>query len=213
MSTAAAVAAALADAGADPQAERRVARRFRDLDSGELDALLWTGERDERMVALLVMVDRSRSADDGVRDELARAYLDAARGERIDDAGLVDVSAGQLVGVPLIGRSPSPLFALAKSDIVWERRIAVLAAHALLTAGDAATALDLSARLVREKTPTIQQAVGRLLREVGDRVARGELLGFLDAHARTMGEAMLAGALEHLPDTDRERYLRARRPR
>jgi hypothetical protein len=45
-----------------------------------------------------------------------------------------------------------------------------------------------------------------MLREVGKRVSREQLAGFLDAHAAAMPRTMLSYATEHLDPAERARY-------
>ena len=61
--------------------------------------------------------------------------------------------------------------------------MAVIATQAFIRRGDASTTLDLAARLLTDREPLMHKAVGWMLREVGSRVDRALLTGFLDAHA------------------------------
>ncbi|MDM4762269.1 DNA alkylation repair protein [Galbitalea sp. SE-J8] len=193
--------------GVDMPAARRIARRFATLDPGDIDALLWSGVHEERMVALLVLVLQFRAAsDDPARERIVEQYLTAARLERVNNWDLVDASAEFILGEWLLERPRNALFALAKSDILWERRIAIVATFAFIKAGDGSTTLELAERMLRERTDLIQKAVGWMLREVGKRVSREQLIAFLDAHAAAMGRTTLSYATEHLPPEDRARY-------
>jgi 3-methyladenine DNA glycosylase AlkD len=191
--------------GVDMPAQRRIARTALDLDAGALDALLSSEVHEHRMTALLIMVEqyRDRPAD---REAIVAHYLEAARAERVDGWDLVDASAEYVLGDWLLDRPRGVLFALAKSDILWERRIAIVATHAFLRAGDASTTLELAARLLRERHDLIQKAVGWMLREVGKRVDRALLIAFLDEHAAAMPRVALSYATEHLDPGERARY-------
>lgn len=52
----------------------------------------------------------------------------------------------------------------------------------------------------------MHKALGWMLREVGKRVSRETLVGFLDAHASRMPRTMLSYATEHLAPEERSRY-------
>lgn len=192
--------------GVDMTAARRIAKRFGDLPAGDVDALLFSEVHEHRMVALLVLVTRFRDGSDAVRQEVLEQYLAAARAERIDNWDLVDASAEFIVGGWLLDRPRNLLFALVKSDILWERRIAMVATRTFLTHGDDTTTYELAERLLAERTDLIQKAVGWMLREAGKRVSRERLVAFLDAHAAAMGRTALSYATEHLDDADRARY-------
>lgn len=192
--------------GVDMPAARRIAKRFGDLDPGTIDALLWNEVHEARMIALLVLVAQFRAGADADRERIVEQYLTAARLERVNNWDLVDASAEFIVGEWLLDKPRGPLFALAKSDILWERRIALVATLAFIKAGDATTTLELAERMLRERTDLIQKALGWMLREVGKRVSRELLVAFLDEHAAAMGRTALSYATEHLAPEDRARY-------
>lgn len=179
---------------------RKVARRFTDLPQSELDTLLWSSIHEHRMAALLVMTMQPLTSS------LVDDYLAAAHAERVNNWDLVDASAEYILGRFLMDRPRNLLFSLAKSDVIWERRIAIVATLHFLRNGDDSTTLEIAEKLVREKHDLIQKAVGWLLREAGKRVSQPHLLEFLDRNAGRMPRTMLAYATEHLDASLRERY-------
>ncbi|WP_066516425.1 DNA alkylation repair protein [Curtobacterium ammoniigenes] len=185
---------ALARTDGSVAAARRVARQAAALPDPEVDAIIWTGERGLRLVAVLLLVHRFRGGDDTVRSDVLERWQTALHAECLDSADLVDVSAEHILGAWYVDRNPNPLFALAKSDIVWERRAAVRAGQAFVKRGDAATALALAERLVRERGLLVQEPLGVLLREVGKRGPDGALQQFLRAQAGRLGPVAAAMA-------------------
>jgi 3-methyladenine DNA glycosylase AlkD len=200
------VLGALARTPGDLPAARRVARRFAGLDEGEVSALLWSELGDARLVALLLLVQRFREGDDAARATVLEDYGVAARNERVDSDLLVDVSAEHIHGAWFLDRPRGPLFALAKSEVVWERCIAISATIAFVKRGEATTPLDIAGRLVRERNEHVRRAVRLVLREVGKRASHDELVAFLDLHAGTMDRETLSAATEHLPPALRDRH-------
>jgi len=197
-----AVLAAFARTTGDVPAARRVARQFADLDEGERSALLWSEDAGARLVAVLLMVQAMRAHPD---PELTDEYLSAAKAERFDDTVLVDLGAEELVGAPLVGGSTGPLFALAKSDVAMVRRIALVATMAFVKQGDAEVPLAIAGRLVRERSDTVQSALGWVLRETGKRASEDALVAFLERQGRFLSPAARATATEHLPAAERDR--------
>lgn len=195
------VLAALARTPGDVAGARRVARRFADVDAGERSALLWSEDAGARLVAVLLLVQAMRAHPD---PELTDEYLAAAKAERFEDTVLVDVAAEELVGVPLVGTSTGPLFALAKSDVATVRRIAVVATLAFVKQGDAEVPLAIAGRLVRERSDTVQSALGWVLRETGKRASESALVAFLERNGRFLSTAARATATEHLPPAERD---------
>ncbi|WP_165932468.1 MULTISPECIES: DNA alkylation repair protein [unclassified Curtobacterium] len=197
-----AVLVAFARTSGDVAAARRVARRFEGLDDGERSALLWSEDDGAKLVAVLLLVQAMRERPD---PELTDEYLSAAKAERFDDPALVDLAAGELVGAPLVGGSTGPLFALVKSDVAMVRRIAVVATLAFAKQGDAEVPLGIAGRLVRERSDTVQSALGWVLRETGKRASEAALVAFLEKSGRFLTPAARHTATEHLPPADRDR--------
>ena len=185
---------------------RAVVRRFRGLGFAEIDALLDDPVHEHRLAGLLLLVVASRRDP----EEAVGRYLAAVRRGRVNNWDLVDSSAEHLLGAWLLERDRSLLDELAASASLWERRVAVLATFAFIKSGDASTTLALAERLLDDRHDLMHKAVGWMLREVGKRVSREELVGFLDAHAARMPRTMLAYATEHLPPEERARYRAVR---
>ncbi|MBT2497521.1 DNA alkylation repair protein [Agromyces sp. ISL-38] len=211
--------------GVSVPATRSVVAGFAGLPPVEVRKLLESPVHEHRLAALLVMVRQFQVAsrqrtrvdeahDDDGRDDDARralheAYLAAVRAGRVNNWDLVDSSAEYLVGEFLraAGRGDDPLLdELAASDSLWERRVAVLATFAFIRAGDGGPILRLAPRLLGDREDLMHKAVGWMLRELGKRVDRGVLRGFLDEYAARMPRTMLSYATEHLSPDERAAY-------
>lgn len=198
--------------GVTVPATRVVVRRFADLPLSDVDVLLDSPVHEHRLAGLLILVARferaskPRTRDDGLRQDLAAFYLAAVRRGRVNNWDLVDSSAPTLLGGYLLDRPRDVLFELAGSDVLWHRRVAVIATAGFINAGDPSTTLELAALLLDDRADLMQKAVGWMLREVGKRVDRAVLLGFLDEHAAALGRTALSYATEHLPAEERARY-------
>lgn len=194
---------------------RRVVRAHRDLPLEEIDALLNDSVHEHRLAAVLLLADRySRAAKAGGTAqcaEVARLYLD--RTAYINNWDLVDASAEHVVGRHWRSRGRAgraERLRLGRSDSLWERRIAVLSTFHDIKCGDSTPAVEICALLLADREDLIHKATGWMLREVGKRVERSDLLAFLDAHAAVMPRTMLRYAIEHLDPPLRARYLGAR---
>nr|WP_198429185.1 DNA alkylation repair protein [Nocardia bovistercoris] len=193
-------------------ATRAVAKRFAELPLDEIDALLDSEVHEHRLAGLVILNARfARAAKPRTRDvdaqaEIVRRYLDAVYRGRVNNWDLVDVSAEHVLGPWLLDRPRDLLFELARSDSLWERRVALLATFAFIKAGDASTTLALAEELLADRRDLIQKAVGWMLREVGKRVDRALLTGFLDTHAAALGRTALSYATEHLDPAERAAY-------
>lgn len=185
---------------------RALVRRHRGLPLAEIDVLLDDPVHEVRLAALLLLVEVARHDPAGALE----LYLDALHRGRVNGWDLVGASARDVLGRPLRAADRSVLDRLAASDSVWERRAAIIATFAFLPDGDASTSLALAERLLDDPHPLIHKAVGWTLREVGARVSREALTGFLAAHAARMPRVALSYATEHLTDAERA-YARSLR--
>ena len=186
---------------------RRLARAARALPPADAWALLGSRWHEERLLALLLLVEHYRVGDATARARLCRGYL--ARLRHVDNWDLVDSSAPLILGLELLGRPIAPLVALSRSPDLWERRIALLATLPRIRAGDPAATLRLARLLLRDPEDLIHKAAGWMLREVGKR-DRAALRKFLQRHAAVMPRTMLRYAIEHLGARERARWLTAR---
>ena len=182
---------------------RKLVREFRELPLAAADALLASAWHEERLIALLVMVEQYRRSS-AARPAIYRLYLQ--RTDRINNWDLVDASAPYIVGAHLEERSRKPLYRLARSKSLWERRIAIVATQHFIRRNDFEDTLAIARLLLGDKHDLIHKATGWMLREVGKRDERA-LRAFLDEHAAAMPRTMLRYAIERL--ADRRRYLSA----
>lgn len=188
--------------------QRTIARRFRALPLPEIARLLANPFHEARFVGTILLVERFRKASDGERDVLAAFYLDHL--DAINNWDLVDVSAPQILGEHLADRRDArPLYAMATSERLWDRRIAMLASWAFMKRGDTRPTVRLARQLLRDPHDLMHKAVGWMLRELG-KVDEAALLAFLDKHARAMPRTMLRYATERLTDSTRRRYITLR---
>jgi 3-methyladenine DNA glycosylase AlkD len=131
----------------------------------------------------------------------------------VNNWDLVDAGAPEIVGGYLLERERARLDRLADSAWLWDRRIAIVATHTFIRAGQSADTYRLALRLLADRHDLIHKAVGWMLREAGKRVDRAELLAFLDDHAAAMPPTMLRYAVEHLDPILRAHYRGLRRSR
>lgn len=191
---------------------RKVAKQYSALPLSQIDELLDSPLHEERLAALFILNARFAAAskphtrDDDARAEMVERYLAAVRRGRVNNWDLVDASAEHIIGPWLLDRDRSLLFELAEQDSLWERRVALLSTFTFIKAGDPSTTFELAEILQRDRRDLIQKALGWMLREVGKRVDRTALTGFLDQHAPELGRTALSYATEHLDPAQRAAY-------
>lgn len=187
-----------------PAQRKVVGRHWRALSLDDVAALLRSPWHEERLTALFVMV---RKFETGGQDE-RRAVVDLmlANTARINNWDLVDSSAPYILGPWLLDRDSSVLDRLADSELVWNRRIAIIATAAFIRADRFGRTLELAERLLHDDHDLIHKAVGWMLREVGNRDQAVEE-AFLARHYAGMPRTMLRYAIEKLPPERRRAYL------
>ena len=149
------------------------------------------------------MVAKFRAED--CRQEIFDLYM--ANTRYINNWDLVDQSAPYIAGAFLQDKSRAPLYALARSNDLWEKRIAMVATFHFIRQGESATALDIAAILLHDTHDLIHKAVGWMLREIGKRCALETEEAFLRQHYKTMPRTMLRYAIERFPEDKRQAYL------
>lgn len=175
----------------------------RTLTLEQLEELLHSAWHEERLLAVLALAKRARREPDAVYDLYLR---NVAR--FVNNWDLVDSSAPAIVGEFLLMHpDPETLQRLARSENLWERRVAVLATQAFIRRGQFDEILQLCRMLLADKHPLIHKACGWMLREVGKR-EESVLRTFLDENARGMPRTMLRYALEKLAPEERAHYMR-----
>ena len=181
-----------------------MAKAHRDLPLPQISKLLKSPWHEERLAALLILVLQFAKADEPHRQRIYDLYL--TNTHRINNWDLVDCSAEHIVGDHLLDKSRDPLFVLARSPLLWDRRIAIMATFHFIRRGEFATTLALAEVLRDDREDLIHKAVGWMLREVGKRDMAAEE-EFLRRHCRHMPRTMLRYAIERFPEPLRQKYL------
>lgn len=184
---------------------RSVAAEFRDAPLDEAAALLQSPFHEDRLVALLLMTAHFEKGNAKQRETVYRLYLKNTA--RINNWDLVDLSARSIVGAWLWDKERKPLYRLAKSPLLWDRRIAIVATHYFIAKGDMTDTMLIAEQLLGDKHDLIHKAVGWMLREAGKRDLPA-LETFLRTHYRSMPRTMLRYAIERFPETQRKAYLK-----
>jgi len=182
---------------------RALVRRFHPAEFSALPAIIGSPIHEERLLGLLLLVDRNRKGTEAERDQAYRLYLKCF--PHINNWDLVDATAEHVVGPQGVGRAQ--LLAWAASGRLWTRRIAILSTFHSTRRDRFADTLAVATQLLRDPEDLIHKAVGWMLREVGKRDAAA-LEAFLHRHHRAMPRTMLRYAIERFPEAKRKAWLR-----
>jgi 3-methyladenine DNA glycosylase AlkD len=183
---------------------RQLVRDYRQLDDSQALEMLASSWHEERLLALMLLVEGYDRGDASRRERIHRAYLEHTR--YINNWDLVDASAEHIVGPHLDAREIELLERLAGSDDIWERRIAIISTFHFIKRNEFGPTLKIARLLLGDSHDLIHKAVGWMLREVGKRDRKVEDV-FLKKHYRKMPRTTLRYAIERHPEKLRKQYL------
>jgi len=189
---------------------RSICKTFATLPLTEISKLVTSPVHEMRMTGLIILASRAKKATGDELGQYYDFYLDHLHRGFINNWDLVDVTCKDVVGRYLVDKDRTPLYTLAKSPILWERRVAVVSTFAFIAIGQPADTLAIAEILLRDTHDLIHKASGWLVREVGKKCGESILTDWLDQHATEMPRTMLRYAIERLPEPTRIHYLHLR---
>lgn len=185
-------------------ATRAIVRRWkRDLTIEDAESVLQSPWHEERLAALILLVDLHRAGDAATQREIRDLYL--RRTGHVDNWDLVDVSAGTIAG-------PAPNAVrtrLARSASLWERRIAIVSTQHHVNRGDPSETFRIADLLRGDAEDLIHKATGWLLREAGKRCSEAALIDYLRTRP-DLPRTSLRYAIERFPPARRKAFLAGR---
>ena len=184
---------------------RKLAKKYQDITTKEVEQLLKSAIHEERLLALLILVRTYSRGDESAKKKIYELYLKNTKA--VNSWDLVDGSAEHIVGAFLMDKSKRPLYRLAKSKNLWERRISIMSTFHFIKRDEFSETLKISGMLISDEEDLIHKAVGWMLREVGKRHLQTEEK-FLKDHYKDMPRTMLRYAIERFPEPKRQRYLK-----
>jgi len=184
---------------------RKLSISLDDAPLAQVIRLLESEFHEDRLLALLMLMRRFLRGNEPERALIFDLYLSNTR--YINNWDLVDVSAEHIVGRFLRNIPRAPLYKLAMSESLWERRIAIVATFHFIRQGEFMDTFALAELLLYDREALIHKAAGWMLREVGKRNS-SELELFLSKHYQQMPRTMLRYAIERFPEEKRISYLK-----
>ena len=179
---------------------RVIAKKYCDLPLSDVEKLLHDKIHEFRLTALLILCQKYQNDSQKVVD----CYLRNTK--YINNWDLVDLSSHEILGTYLLDKPRKILYTLARSNNIWDKRIAIISTFAFLRKNQLADTLALCELLLNDTHDLIHKAVGWALREVGKRNQDAEEV-FLKKHYRTMPRTMLRYAIEKFLPEKRAYYL------
>ncbi|MDR3611199.1 MAG: DNA alkylation repair protein [Ignavibacteriaceae bacterium] len=185
--------------------QRLLAKKYIALSLPEIKELLYSDTHEIRLIALLILVEQYKKADDHLREDIFTFYH--LHRKKINNWDLVDLTADRISGSYLMDKDKTLLYKLAESNNLWERRIAVMSTFHFIKNKSFGDSLRIALILLNDKHDLIHKAVGWMLREIGNRNINTEEI-FLKKHYKKMPRTMLRYAIEKFPEKKRLAYLK-----
>ncbi len=183
---------------------RAIAKEYKTLSLSDIAELMVSPVNEKRLLALFILIHRYQKGSPLEQDNCYQFYLNHIG--YVNNWNLVDASAHWIIGDYLMARDKQLLLELAHSDILWERRIAMVATWHFIRHHDLEWTFKLAEVLLHDRHDLMHKAVGWMLREAGKRDGR-PLHEFLKKYAATMPRTMLRYSLERLSDEHRIYYM------
>ncbi|MFH1061711.1 MAG: DNA alkylation repair protein [Candidatus Omnitrophota bacterium] len=185
---------------------RQIAKDFLSLKKDDIIELLKSKYHEQRLIALLILVEQFKAADQTEKTQIYKLYI--RNSKYINNWDLVDLSAPKIVGDFLFKRDRKILYKLAQSEQLWQKRIAILATYYFIKQDDFQDTFKIAEILLKDSHDLIHKAVGWMIREVGKRNIK-QTEGFLKKHYKIMPRTMLRYAIEKFPENKRQMYLKS----
>ena len=185
---------------------REIAKKFVDLKKTDLLKLITSKYHEYRMCGLIILVYRYQKSDEKNKKSIYNMYLKYKK--YINNWDLVDVTTPNIVGEYIKRNKPEQkkIEKLANSNVMWNRRIAVLACFPQIKDGDFKMILQISKKLLKDKEDLMHKAVGWMLREVYKKDNK-TLLDFINKNYMQIPRTTLRYAIEKIEDKKRKKIL------
>lgn len=184
---------------------RLIAKQHANVSLKIIKKLLVSAINEERLLALIIMVNQYNNSDQDSKTEIYQFYINNLK--YVNNWNLVDASAHLIIGAHLNDKNRDYLLQLSQSQVLWERRISIVATWYFIRNNNLNPTFKIATKLLHDKHDLIHKAVGWMLREAGKR-DQAQLVNFLDKYSSMMPRTMLRYCIEKFPDHIRKGYLK-----
>ncbi|VDH17941.1 DNA alkylation repair enzyme [Algoriella xinjiangensis] len=188
--------------------QRLVAKEFyQKISLQEIKDLLSFDIHEYRLTALLMLVLKyEKSKNDKERKQLVDFYL--SQTARINNWDLVDTSCYKILGHYCFHqKQENLLYDLAKSDDLWEKRIAIVSTYCYIKNKTLDIVPEIVLMNINHPHDLMHKANGWMLREMGKRDEE-KLINFLDEFATKLPRTSLRYAVEKIDPTLKDYYMK-----
>ena len=186
--------------------QRKIAKKYLNLDLSSLEILIRSPIHEERSISLIILINKFRNSDTFIKESIYNFYISYRA--YINNWDLVDMSAEHILGDWLYDRDRSILKSLALSDVLWDRRIAIVSTHYNIKKKEYRQTFAIATILLKDNEDLVQKAIGWMLREVGKYCSQNIEEIFLKKYYRDISRVALRYSIEKFQEDKRVQYLK-----
>lgn len=192
-----------------PDARKLVKEYWQKASLEDVQEILKSEFHEMRLVALLMLVTKfEKSKDKAEQKELVNFYLKNT--QYVNNWDLVDQSCYKLLGRYCFENNlPEILRKFSSSEIMWEKRIAVVGTMYYVKRGSYELTIEFVLNNLKHPHDLMHKANGWLLREIGNKNEEF-LVNFLTKYYQEMPRTSLRYAIEKLDEDLRQDFLKGR---
>lgn len=192
---------------------RSIVKKYRkDITLKEIDRLVNSEWHEIRLAGFLLLLEHYKyyiKANDSKMAKLSVEFYinNIDKGNNWD---LVDLVCEYILGDWILHNPEETiiLYELAdREDSLWHQRVAIVSTLALIRAGKFDVTFRIAGKFLANPHDLIHKATGWMLREIGKREGRSDLIEFLNKHKSIMPRTMLRYAIEKFPEDERKFFM------
>lgn len=184
--------------------QRKVAKKYKNIDFNQLQKLLNSPIHEHRLTALFILVLKYENGDEKQKEKVVFFYLENLNS--VNNWDLVDSSAHKILGPWLLSRDRKLLYEYARSGELWLQRISIITTYCFIRNNDHDDTYRISEILLSHDHDLIHKAVGWMLREAGKNDEK-RLLEFIENHYSDMPRTTLRYSIEKFDKERRKKIL------
>lgn len=182
---------------------REVCRDYKVMPREDIIRLLHSNVHEYRFAALVILKNRYNKNP----RETVEIFLDNV--DYVNNWDLVDVFAPHIIGRwCLENHSESILYKLNSKSSLWRRRMSIVSYLAFFRKGVMGHSLDLIDLRLEDPEDLMHKACGWMLREIYSKVDKHVIRSYIRDNYHRMSRTTLRYAIEHMPEAERQKYLR-----
>lgn len=192
---------------------RAIVKKYRkEISLNDVESLINSKWHEIRLVGFLMLVDLYRSCLKSQEFDKAPGLVNfyLANIDKGNNWDLVDLVSEYILGDWVL-RNPGYggiLINLAEREgALWHQRVAIVSTFTLIRGGEFGLTFQIAEKFLSHPHDLIHKATGWMLREVGKRGGKRELVKFLEKYKSVMPRTMLRYAIERFPEEERKYFM------